>query len=295
MAYEIMNGGQATPHRVHALLRLVPRLEQPTKGSLGKLLQPQEIDERQDAFQRTFDAADKCGFLTQESDGTVRLLVAPEAVESVDGFRRVARSKLLGVTDNTLPNYLFNLYSAWYAVQDERVVEYDPPELVRRFNSELYPDAAAGERALNETKQRAWLSWAAFLGSGWLLNVSGRRESLAPDPTVRLRAQVAETLPADGTRQSLRHFLQQLRLSSPDLDGGLLYDYCWQASRGSEQRGTNLSLMLSTALRCLHDEGTIKLEREADASEIWGLYPAIGHAVRREITHLRLREHTREP
>lgn len=70
--------------------------------------------------------------------------------------------------------------------------------------------------------------------------------------------------------------MQRLARACPELDGGRLFTYCWQASRRGEEQGHRLSLMLSTALRTLDGLGHICLLARADAAENWQLSPAEG-------------------
>jgi len=187
------------------------------------------------------------------------------------------------VTEQHQSNYLFNLYSAWYAVQDERVFHelavkgYDGP-----FNTEVFPNALE-ERPFNTTKFNAWRKWAAFLGLGWIWRVS-TREILLPDATVRLRNRLG-ILFQEEEQISFGLFMERLAITCPELDGGVLFNYCWQASRGAEQRGNRVSLMVSTGLRTLHSLGVIKLIEQADALNIWYLYPAVGNPWQ-QITHI---------
>jgi hypothetical protein len=80
-------------------------------------------------------------------------------------------------------------------------------------------------------------------------------------------------------------FMERLADTCPELDGGRLFNHCWQASRGAEQRGNRMSLMLSTGLRSLHNTGVIKLSEQADALTIWRLYPAAGSSLQ-QVTHI---------
>jgi hypothetical protein len=79
-----------------------------------------------------------------------------------------------------------------------------------------------------------------------------------------------------------------MRELCPELDSGSLFEQCWQASRGAEQRGNRLSLMLSNALRQLHDSGILELVDQADAINKWSLYKATGHPIQ-QVTHLKRR------
>jgi hypothetical protein len=107
-----------------------------------------------------------------------------------------------------------------------------------------------------------------------------------PDASERLLPLLKQLLP---THQpiSMREFMIQLIQTCPELDGGSLFEYCSQASRPNETRGNSLSLMLSTGLRTLHMTKKLQLERRADSSDLWTLYPAEGFALPKEITHLR--------
>jgi hypothetical protein len=97
------------------------------------------------------------------------------------------------------------------------------------------------------------------------------------------------------TGLTFAQFMERLAHICPELDGGHLFKYCWQASRGGEERGNRLSLMLSTALRTLDGLGHLRLLSQADASENWRLYPAEGSR-HQQVTHIEYRgedaEHT---
>ena len=71
------------------------------------------------------------------------------------------------------------------------------------------------------------------------------------------------------------------------LDGGILFEQCMQASRPSNTGSLRLSLMLSTALRVLNDSGEISLIRQADAPDLWHLFPAEGQIT--EVSHIEIK------
>lgn len=300
MAYEILNVAQVTPRRLHALLRLTVRLKDPTRRELLSYLQPPTLQgssttNPQDASENVFRAAVNCGFVQEPVDtsGSVSLLVPPGDIETTDAFRRTAQRLLLGATDVTEPNYLLSLYAAWYAVQNERILGFKAKEFETRFNHELFSDRE--DRGFNTTKFNGWEDWAAFLGWGWFLGVSGQRKIVVPDAHLRLLPLLPILLaPPEGTSNgevgqlTMRTFVERLSDSCPELDGGDLFTRCWRASRGGEIQGNRLSLMLSTGLRILHEREEIELVRVADASDSWQLFPAEGQALR-EVTHIRRR------
>jgi len=288
LAYEILNNAQVTPHRLHAFVRLVSRLQNPNREELLNLLQPTEMGGSQESSKEVYRAALNCGLITENSNKskTVGLNVSPDQVESLPTFRDHLRQILLGVTDENSPNYLFNIFTAWYATQNERVFQLGAKGYEKLFNDQIFTNNE--ERAFNDTKLNGWRNWAAFLGLGWPMRaamIEGQREVLVPDAHSRLKAVLPKLLsPKEG---SLRFgiFARRLAEECPELDGGILFEICWKASRPSEQRGNRISLMLSTGLRVLHDTKAITLIRESDADEKWQMYQAIGYDLN-QITHI---------
>lgn len=286
MAFEILNNGQVTPPRLHAMVRLVSRLKAPKRQDLYELLQPTfalpKLD-NQDAAKAVYTAARSCGLLAENGEDTVILLVDPRSIERLEDFRHHMQQKILGITDDGADNYLLNIYSAWYAVQDDRVFQYPLKDFETRFNSEIFPDAEG--RQFNTTKLNGWRTWAIFLGVGWPIRF-GNRELVVPDAHDRIEPLLNVLLSDPRQSMPFGTFMDLLAEHCPELDGGTLYERCWQASRGSEQRGNRLSLMLSNGLRVLHDAGAIQLELVADAAVTWPLYPATNHPVV-QVSHIR--------
>jgi hypothetical protein len=280
---EIISEAQVEPHRLRALVKLIVDLKEPSVQDVYNLLQPSALTTDQSAVRNTFRIAVDCELVTDSKK--TRALVSAEQVETMTAFQLLMQQRLLRVTEEGRPNYRLNLYTAWYAVQNERVLRelvtlgHDGP-----FNSEVFPNASeSDERRFNSTKLNGWRKWASFLGFGWIRRI-GSASILVPDATVRLRMSL-DTLFQDGQRISFGRFMKQLATACPELDGGKLFDYCWQASRGAEQRGNQVSLMVSTGLRTMHSQGVIKLSEQADALDIWRLYPAEGSPYQR-VTHI---------
>lgn len=290
---DITNTAQVEPHRLLALMKLVADLGEPQRQDVQNLLQPSVLTENksanpQDASRSTYRIAVDCGLLTDadRAEKTTKLLVAPEQVEEMASFQQLMQQVMLNVTDENASHYLFNLYTAWYAVQNDRIFYelaskgYDGP-----FCSEVYPNIGDDKRPFNSTKFNAWRKWAAFLGFGWIWRFgTGTREILIPDATIRLRPLLT-TVFGEDTMLSFGVFMDRVARHCPELDGGVLFNYCWQASRGAEIRGNTLSLMLSTGLRTLHTSGVLRLSEQADAQSVWHLYPAQGNPLQ-HVTHI---------
>jgi hypothetical protein len=291
LAYELLNNAVVTPTRLHALVKLVSHFHALKKQDVLSFLQPTVLEENQPIAEYTYTAARQCNLIDENADKTVVLKGDAMQLESINGFREHMQRVILGVTSPGQTNYLFNLYTAWYAVQNERVFQFrlDNQDYETRFVQDMAQNTEA--RTFNTTKFNGWRPWATFLGSGWLirprLSTSSRRgEMLVPDATVRLKGALSQ-LSLDEQLIPFGVFAERLARICPELDGGVLFKDCWEESRRSEQQGNKLSLMLSTGLRQMHKENAMRLILQSDATDTWQLYPAAGQEVQ-YITHIRL-------
>lgn len=290
---EIINTNPVTPHRLHALVRLVSRLRTPDRNDLLEMLQPPDLVGSQEASKEVYRAAVNFRVVVEDENGRVSLhpdIGKRRNIESVDGFRTFMQKRLTGIANENDDNYLLNFVTAWYAVQNERIFQYrKKDEIWQRFNRDMDPrgeEELRGEgRLFNPTKLNGWLTWASFLGWGWTMTAG--KEMLMPDAHKRLTPFLTLLLP-DSKETPFSQFAKNLANSCPELDGGSLFEKCWQASRSAEPRGNRLSLMLSTSLRSLHDNGKIRLIHYADSTDEWQLYPAQAHPVQR-VTHIQRR------
>jgi hypothetical protein len=291
---EIINNNQITPQRLHALVRLVPRLRNPNRGSLLELLQPPDLVSSQEAGKAVYNAAVRYKLIVEEDgSGSVSLhkdIGQPKTIESAKGFCTFMQRRLTGIANEYEDNYLLNLVTAWYAVQNERIFQYQKKDdISQQFNSDMDPrgqeELVEEGRLFNPTKLNGWLTWASFLGWGWRMTVG--QELLMPDTHKRLEPVLPLLLP-HLEEIPFGQFAENIAEICPELDGGSLFEKCWQISRGAEMRGNQLSLMLSTGLRSLHDNGLIQLISHADATEVWQLYPAQAHPLH-SVTHIQLK------
>jgi hypothetical protein len=288
MGYEMVNDKLViTPHRIHSLLRLIHQCTDTPRDQLLGLLQPASLTNNREAAAKIYAVANRYRFIdeTETKDRRARLGVPVEDITSEEDFRELMQRTLLGATQENDDNYVLNLFTAWYAVQDEKVFEYSKADFERKFHEHLYPGVAV--RVISEQPGLSgWRTWAEFLGWGWKMQFSRREEmQIVPDATVRLRPLLPMLLPVDGGELPFGQFAAALGDRCPELDGGVLFERCWRASRPHEPRGKSLSLMVSTALRVLHKLGEIELTYQADAPETWRLFPAQSHLV--AVSHIR--------
>ena len=270
--YEIMNNGQVTPQRLHTLLRLVARKSKSSREDLLTLLQPPELRENTSAAETVFVAAVNTRLIVHDTSEGVTLApgIKRLQIETTDAFRALMQERACGISDPDENNYLLNQVVAWYAVQTPEVYRLHKRDLAAKFNAELYPhelDADADNgRAINETKLTRWTTWVTFLGWG----VSAA-DVLWPIAHGRLLPLLA---PLRGRKLPIADFMDWLGAACPEMDGGILFEQCWQASRPSQPRGQQLSLMVSTALGTLHSLKKVRLEYSADAQSRWQIYPS---------------------
>jgi hypothetical protein len=283
--FEIINNGQITPLRLHALVKLVARLKKSHRQELLDLLQPPSLSSNQDAAKAVYRTAIKCDLIVESDEDKVVTLhtntPSLKQVESIYKFRQIMQERILGITDPDKDNYLLNLFAAWYAVQDSEVLKTHKKDIHIYFNGDLYSadndTSIESGRAFNPTKYNAWKTWAVFLGWGYEY-----KDTIIPAPHVRILPTIRKI-----KRHSLpfSSFMDEVSRACPELDGGVLYNYCWDSSRPAISKGQNVSLMLSTGLRVLHKFKYIRLYRQADATDLWQLYPAEGHPIQ-EISHI---------
>ena len=279
-----------TPQRIHALVTCVHVLQEVPRETLMDLLQPDAITDNQDTTKIIYRYARRYDLIqeNQMPDHRVSLAVSPVVASDPEAFRQHMQRVLLGVTDESQDNFLLSQFAAWYAAQDERVMDYSKADFEAKFHEDLYPSAA--QRVLAEQPGiSAWRTWAEFLGWGWPLKFAqGEEAKIVPDATSRIRPLLPTLLPDAGVDVPFGSFVARLGASCPELDGGVLYGRCWEAGRGGEARGNRVSLMVSTALRVLNQEGAITLVDRRDVPDTWALFPAQSHITR--VTHVRREE-----
>ena len=282
MAYELINSGTVTPHRLHTVVRLVSRLKIIKRNDLYNWVQPQELNiGNQDTAKETVRAAVNCGLLKDDRENDfITMQPGISDLESVGEFRKWLQNRLFKKADRNEDNFLLNSFSAWYIVQDERIFQI-AKDLHVHFNEEFFPDEE--ERSFNLVKSNSWKNWASFLGLGWF----NKDNILVPDAHDRVEPYLNDLLPDAGKEIEFGIFCDHLADLCPELDRGENYMQLRQLAAKSNAVN-RISLALSTALRVLDKEGKIKLIRRPDARINWSLYPSSMYI--ENITHIQLGE-----
>lgn len=279
-----------TPQRLYSLVRLVREIGSIGRPELLTLLQPAAVSDNGGTSGLVYRYARRYGLIEEDetTQKSVSLAANASEIDSMALFRSYMQKTLLGVTSESQNNFLLSQFTAWYAAQNDSVLSYSKTDYEAKFHEALYPSAS--ERVLAEQPGiSAWRVWAEFLGWGWAMKFDGRDEMrIVPDATERIRPLLPRLMPEANTNLPMGDFVANLGKLCPELDGGVLFSRCWEASRGSDDRGNQLSLMVSTAFRVLHASKEITLVERKDASVAFQLFPAQSHMsrvtdIRREI------------
>ena len=88
-----------------------------TAAELCSLLQPASVAENTHAAEVVLDAALELDLVSgpEGKRGRMRLAVPRAEIEEVAAYRQTMNRRLLGVTDVNARNFVFNLFTAWYA------------------------------------------------------------------------------------------------------------------------------------------------------------------------------------
>jgi hypothetical protein len=281
MAFEIINTGPVIPSRLHALVRLVARAPDATTDELTRLIHPLEGADKRDSAARDCITAASALRLIQATDAERWKLAVPVAsITTAEAFRETATRHILTAKGPADANFLLRQFTAWYAVLDETALYQTNDQLASTFNSTLYPGVP--ENHMSAQKLSGWRKWAAFLGYGWDLG-TGTRRPIIPDCHDLIAPFVVAWITRHGGRSQFRALASALAAEFPELDDGTFFKTAAQAT-GRSQSNT-LSLMLSTGLRVMHDRGELTLQFLGDATDIYSLFPASGHAIQ-QVSHV---------
>jgi hypothetical protein len=111
-------------------------------------------------------------------------------------------------------------------MQNESVLLRARDTLIKDFNRDILRDKSSSGSItfMDETKIRAWIRWAAYLGWG-ILGSRNNKVILIPDATKRVRGILNQVIKLSET-MTIQKFLDNLGANCPELDSGALYIYC---------------------------------------------------------------------
>ncbi|MCG3146076.1 MAG: hypothetical protein HONDAALG_03908 [Gammaproteobacteria bacterium] len=261
--------GPVTPVRVEILIDLMRGLSvrRIDRALLAQLLQPEGLPsldpKKRVQAQETLKAALDLGIMTEDADGTLKLIV-----ERKD--KRTAKQILLAALDEVVisSTEVEPYFSLFYSY----LLSLNADGCVNRSNSEwavdFERDVFGGQRVnnpFNEVKLTGLHRWLSYAGLGWY-DIS---EVFQPNPYERLRRRLGAIF-AGEAKLTGEEFMRRLSEACPELDGGAIFR---RADRGYDPAAKVCTLGLSHALIDLHQDGWIRLDCPRD-SRGWSIEAA---------------------
>jgi hypothetical protein len=122
-------------------------------------------------------------------------------------------------------------------------------------------DKKDSESIFNSTKYAPWKSWMSFLGLGW--DDGKALPSFYPSLTTRLEREIIKVGEQLGfnTEITAEDFINSLAKFMPYIDRGRIFDVL-APKMGIKLNTRKFSILLSRALRELHDDGIITLQKK---------------------------------
>lgn len=270
----ILSSTQGTPERVWSLVSLIAAHDGlMDRAEASEWLNPafikdkQTVVEKSEAFGQVLNAATSIGAV--EAEGKLLKLHPTCPTADMSGFADWCHGQLCALSSDQKDAVILETY-AWVAarsldLRETRWFSFAPSKEFADAAARALPDDKDddGDRRINTSKLAAWRRWLGFFGLMDELPLSGAKPY--PSATPRLAKEIATSaLPRD-TEIPAEALLSSLRASMPYLDGGRMFV---ETMRHNEiVAGPKLlSPILSSALRDLHDAGTIELGVLGDLS-----------------------------
>ncbi|MEY9699496.1 hypothetical protein ABIE71_002239 [Bradyrhizobium diazoefficiens] len=270
----LLSSTQGTPDRVLSLLQVLAAHDgQMDRADLLAWLNPPFTQTTSGAVigpaaEQTLGAASSLNFIRQE-DGRCWINDGLE-FSSLDDLADLTHQRLLSLdldhADAVLPQAFAYIVArseqakgtAWlHTATNKALADAINQALPTRSNT------AAEGRRFNEYKFAPFWRWMTLIGLALDLPGDG------PHPYVlsRLARELAQSDLPRGEQIPVRLFLDVIAKRMPYLDGGVLYNSAAE-KLGLPAQGRALSPILSTALRDLHEEGTLALGSLTDAASL---------------------------
>lgn len=251
------------PAQLEVLLDVVyaMRSRRASPEALRQLIQPKGLADLTDSskqFAHHLSAAEELDLVRTDDDGDIRLNYTVRGehhprLSILAAFDRVA------LADARVEKWAGRFYAYLLVRENASLGTASEIEVfVTQFMSDL---AAAVDRSnqMNAVKYRALMNWYPYVGLGWW-DPAG---SFVPDPTERLRRSLGQIWGSE-RKLDADEFVDRLGRTCPELDGGVLFNEATTSAYSASTR--RCTRALATALRRLHDEGTVVLRCPADST-----------------------------
>jgi hypothetical protein len=248
------------PERVYALVKLA-YYKRLTESELKLLLLPENLNTRDDVFNKVFNFALENNLIEEGPDGFILSNLDEDDLQPANNFRKFMANKLL--TDE---NSTFFRYTSWYLAQGKKIFEHKSSNQLQK--------SITREDLIKLMKHDllAWRFWAKYLGVGFL-----HESFVIPNAAIRIKNVILEDDNLERNKPiSFNDFMGWLLEKCPEFKEGI--------------NNNNLSLGVSSGLRTLHDQDKIELREVKDASHIWHLIQSSLHEIPNDVTEIVIKE-----
>lgn len=273
----LMTDIQGTPERVWSLISLLKAHGgELSREGVKNWLDPFDTDTKGTAIANTIRAAASLDLIQSDAAASSLQLRSGSLPETLMGFADRVHAELVKTPAEHGNSVVLEAY-AWLIANCAReegtiwVERESTDSLTEKIRVAITPEGQPGR--FNSTRYARWRDWIALIGLGVDLPITRGQSSFYPYVTVRLNRElgdlrnhlgIGEEIPAD-------IFLNALVQRMPYLDGGHLFT---EATRriGWSPLTRQLSIVVSSALRELDDEGVLELRMLGDAPNAIALH-----------------------
>lgn len=206
---------------------------------------------------------DEIGVFHKEANGE-NLTIDKDAksIETANDFRIFCNGRVWKATQS-----VFYQTSLAYSNAGKEIIDSQGLESTGKFAREIPSRTSVSDwrKLMNHYRQ-----WAHFLG--YLISLEGKPYTLWPNMAIALSDFIHLSSVKRGDRLTAGSFFTEIEKVCP-LVGEMI-----------DQK--NVPIVLSNGLRTLHDTKVIRIERQADAAEVFHLEKFKGHAVASDFTHI---------
>ena len=264
----LLSSPQGTPERVWSLVAGLSALGGTSpRGPYDDLLNPGferdggEVKAKSALAADAHNAALSLGLVETARD---QVSLSAPAPSDFAAFADLLHDRLAALEADDADTVILEGY-AWIAAESDR---QGGIEWIYQTGRDAFADQAnsgLSGKEMNTTRLPAWRRWLAFLGLG----VTMPHDRNAPDfpsPTTRMFRELERSGLSAGTQLGAGEFVSLLARRMPYLDRGRLFNQaCQRISHATS--GARLSPLLSSALRELHDDQSLRLVPSGDAAE----------------------------
>ena len=268
----VLSSPQGTPERVWSLVAGLAALGgESDRQTFDALLNPGFIKDgiairaKDTLAANALGAASSLGLIEAGRD-KAKLLVALDFEDSLT-LADYVHDRLSSLKSGDTDSPILDGY-AWVNAESDKqgdtgwIFELGRGEFADSANAALASEDEDG-RLMNTTKVVAWRRWLQFIGLGIPLPLTSAADF--PSPVARITRELARAHIEGGATMPAEQFLALLAGRMPYLDRGRLFiQACQRISHVPS--ASRLGCLLSSALRDLHDEGTVQLTLSGDAS-----------------------------